>query len=56
MWWQTLAGTVAGVLLVYLVLLALLSRYARRHPDTVSMRDALRMLHCLNCIATIYDE
>jgi uncharacterized membrane protein YkvA (DUF1232 family) len=44
MWWQTLAGIVAGVLLVYLVLLALLSRYARRHPDTVSRRDALRML------------
>jgi uncharacterized membrane protein YkvA (DUF1232 family) len=44
MWWQTLVGIVAGVLLVYLVLLALLSSYARRHPDAVSMRDALRML------------
>ena len=44
MWWQTLVGIVAGVLLVYLVLLALLWRYARRHPDTVSMRDTLRML------------
>jgi uncharacterized membrane protein YkvA (DUF1232 family) len=44
MWWQTVVAIVAGVLLVYLVLLALLWSYARRHPDTVSMRDALRML------------
>jgi uncharacterized membrane protein YkvA (DUF1232 family) len=44
MWWQTLVGIVAGVLLVYLVLLALLWSYARGHPDTVSMRDALRLL------------
>jgi uncharacterized membrane protein YkvA (DUF1232 family) len=44
MWWQTLVGIVAGVLLVYVVLLALLWRHARRHPDAVSMRDALRML------------
>lgn len=39
-WWQT----VLGVLAVWLVLLGLLWRYARRHPDTVSMRDALRLL------------
>jgi uncharacterized membrane protein YkvA (DUF1232 family) len=44
MWWQTVVAIVAGVLLVYLVLLALLWSYARRHSDTVSMRDALRML------------
>ena len=44
MWWQTLLGVVAGVLLIYLMLLALLWGYARRHPDTVSMRDALRLL------------
>ena len=44
MWWQTLLGVVAGVLLIYLTLLALLWAYARRHPDTVSMRDALRLL------------
>ncbi|MEO5745680.1 MAG: hypothetical protein ABIQ53_13975 [Terracoccus sp.] len=31
-------------MLVYLFFLALLWRYARRHPDTVSMRDALRVL------------
>ena len=44
MWWQTLIGILAGVLLIYLVLLALLWRYARRHPDTVNMHDALRLL------------
>lgn len=44
MWWQTLLGALAGLMLVYAVLLALLWRYARRHPDTVTMRDALRLL------------
>ncbi len=44
MWWQTLLGILAGLLIVYLVLLLLLWRYARRHPDTVTMRDALRLL------------
>ncbi len=43
-WWQTVLGVLAGLSLVYFVLLALLWRYARRHPDTVSMRDALRLL------------
>jgi len=44
MWWQTMLGVVAGLVLVYVVLLALLWRYARAHPDTVSMHDALRLL------------
>lgn len=44
MWWQTLIGILAGLLLVYAVLLVLLWRYARRHPDTATMRDALRLL------------
>lgn len=44
MWWQTLLGILAGLLLVYLVLRGLLWRYARRHPDTVTLRDALRLL------------
>lgn len=44
MWWQTLLGILAGMLLVYLVLVVLLWRYARRHPDTAIMRDALRLL------------
>ena len=43
-WWQTLLSLMAGLVLVYLALLGLLWRYARRHPDTVSMRDALRLL------------
>ncbi len=44
MWWHLVAGLAAGLALVYLVLLGLLWGYARRHPDTVSMRDALRLL------------
>lgn len=42
--WETVAGVVGGVLLVYAVLLALLWGYARRHPETVAMKDALRLL------------
>ena len=44
MWWQTVFGILAGLLVVYIVLLTLLWRYARRHPDTVSLREALRLL------------
>ncbi len=44
MWWQTLLGVLSGLLLVYLVLLLQLWRYARRDPDTVTLRDALRLL------------
>jgi uncharacterized membrane protein YkvA (DUF1232 family) len=43
-WWQTVIGVLAGLVLVYGVLLGLLWSYARRHPDTVSMRDALPLL------------
>ena len=42
--WETVAGVVGGVLLVYAVLLFLLWGYARRHPETVAMKDALRLL------------
>lgn len=42
--WETLAGAVGGVLLVYALLLLLLWGYARRHPETVAMKDALRLL------------
>ena len=42
--WETVAGVVGGVLLVYAVPLALLWDYARRHPETVAMKDALRLL------------
>lgn len=44
MWWQTLLGVLAGLLIVYLALLGLLWRYVRANPDTVGMRDALRLL------------
>jgi uncharacterized membrane protein YkvA (DUF1232 family) len=47
-WWQSglgvLAGVVAGLLLVYALLLVLLWWYARAHPETVTLRDALRLL------------
>jgi len=42
--WETVAGIVGGVLLVYAVLLLLLWGYAHRHPETVAMKDALRLL------------
>jgi uncharacterized membrane protein YkvA (DUF1232 family) len=44
MGWETLAGVIGGVLVVYAVLLSLLWAYARRHPETVTMKDALRLL------------
>ncbi|CAN7146150.1 MULTISPECIES: YkvA family protein [Pseudarthrobacter] len=44
MTWETVAGIVAGLLLAYAVLLVLLWIYARRHPETVTMKDALRLL------------
>lgn len=44
MWWHTLLGVLAGLVLLYAALLGLLWRYARRHPDTVTLRDALRLL------------
>ena len=43
-WVQVVVGLVAGLAVVYAVLLLLLWRYARRHPETVSLRDALRLL------------
>lgn len=44
MWWQVLVAIVGGFLLVYAVLLVSLWLYARKHPETVSMKDALRLL------------
>ena len=43
MTWETVAGIVAGLLLAYAVLLVLLWIYARRYPETVTMKDALRL-------------
>jgi uncharacterized membrane protein YkvA (DUF1232 family) len=42
--WDAIAAVAGGLLLVYAVLLLLLWAYARRHPETVSMKDALRLL------------
>ncbi|MGO4385134.1 YkvA family protein [Specibacter sp. RAF43] len=44
MTWQTLLGILAGLVAVYVALLVALWVYARRHPDTVGMKDALRLL------------
>jgi len=38
MWWQTVLGLLAGLLLVYAVLLFFLWRYARDHPETITPR------------------
>lgn len=43
-WWQILLSVLAGIALIYLVLLALLWRYSRTHPETLNARDALRLL------------
>jgi uncharacterized membrane protein YkvA (DUF1232 family) len=42
--WRLLAGVVLGVLLIYGIALLLLWRYARAHPETVTLRDAVRLL------------
>ena len=44
MWWQTLIGVVAGIMLLYAVLLVLLWRVSRRESDQTRLRDALRLL------------
>ena len=43
-WWDPVIAIVGGIALVYAVLLLLLGLYARRHPDTVGRREALRLL------------
>jgi uncharacterized membrane protein YkvA (DUF1232 family) len=43
-WWSILLSVVAGLVLIYLVLLGLLWRSRSLFPGTVSMRDALRLL------------
>lgn len=44
MWWEPVLAILAGLLLLYAVALVLLYLYARRHPETVSMRSAMRLL------------
>ena len=43
-WWSILLSVVAGLVLIYLVLLGLLWRSRSLYPGTVSMRNALRLL------------
>lgn len=43
-WWQILLSVAVAGLVLYAVLLFLLWRYAARHPGTVSLGDALRLL------------
>ncbi|MFE4838086.1 DUF1232 domain-containing protein [Arthrobacter sp. NPDC056691] len=42
--WETLPAILTGVATVYVVLLAGLWVYARHNPETVGMKDALRLL------------
>jgi uncharacterized membrane protein YkvA (DUF1232 family) len=43
-WWDAPIAVIGGVVLIYVVLLGLLAIYARKHPETVSMKEALRLL------------
>lgn len=44
MWWHTLIGIAAGILVAYLILLALLWLASRRVGDPVRLREGLRLL------------
>jgi uncharacterized membrane protein YkvA (DUF1232 family) len=44
MWWEPVIALLAGFLLLYAAALIALYAYARRHPETVSMRSAMRLL------------
>lgn len=44
MWWRTLLAIAAGLLTVWLLLLALLWRAQRLAPDKSRLRDALRLV------------
>ena len=52
--WQILLGIITGLVLVYAVLLVLLWGYARGHPDTVGLRDALRLEGILSSAGVDY--
>jgi uncharacterized membrane protein YkvA (DUF1232 family) len=41
---RTLLGVLAALLVVYAVVVAALWLYARRHPEVLSLRDAMRLL------------
>lgn len=42
--WDTAIAAAGGIVLIYAVLLVLLALYAHRHPETVGMKEALRLL------------
>lgn len=44
MWWQVLLELVAGLVLVYVLLLVLLWRSSRRGSGTIQLREALRLV------------
>ncbi|SDK74261.1 Protein of unknown function [Cryobacterium psychrotolerans] len=44
MWWEVLLGVLAGFLLLWLVLVALLWRASRDRPDKTTLTDALRLI------------
>jgi uncharacterized membrane protein YkvA (DUF1232 family) len=43
-WWQILLAVVGGLLVLWLVLVALLLLASRHQPDRTSLRDALRLV------------
>ena len=43
-WWHTVLGVLGSLFVGYLLLLAALWRYSRTHPESVTMREALRLL------------
>ena len=43
-WWEILLGILAGLIGVYVLLLLGLWFHARRHPEAVGLKDALRLL------------
>lgn len=44
MWWQLVLSVIAGLLLLWLVMLVLLWRASRHQPEPARLRDALRLL------------
>jgi uncharacterized membrane protein YkvA (DUF1232 family) len=44
MWWRLLAGIAAGLVAVWLIMLAVLWRAQRQQTDKTSIRDALRLV------------
>lgn len=43
-WWDAAIAIIGGVVLLYAVLLVFLALYARKHPETVGLKEALRLL------------